>query len=85
VFSYCAGWCDKLRGGDTIPINNVRPHKNLCSPCQGEESIHGEIVAKVVEETKKMTMDPLKRSTAHAPQNHLKHLQDPEAFCKKGR
>uniref|UniRef100_A0A6G1SL03 10-formyltetrahydrofolate dehydrogenase n=1 Tax=Aceria tosichella TaxID=561515 RepID=A0A6G1SL03_9ACAR len=50
-----------------------------------EESIHDEFVAKVVEETKKMTIDdPLKRSTAHGPQNHLKHLQDLEAFCKRG-
>jgi formyltetrahydrofolate dehydrogenase len=50
-----------------------------------EESIHDEFVTKVVEETKKMTIDdPLKRSTAHGPQNHLKHLQDLEAFCKKG-
>lgn len=50
-----------------------------------EESIHDEFVELVLEETKKMTIDdPLKRSTAHGPQNHLKHLQDLEVFCQKG-
>lgn len=50
-----------------------------------EESIHDEFVELVLEETKRMTIDdPLKRSTAHGPQNHLKHLQDLEAFCDKG-
>lgn len=50
-----------------------------------EESIHDEFLSLVLEETKKMTIDdPLKRSTAHGPQNHLKHLQDLEAYCKRG-
>lgn len=50
-----------------------------------EESIHDEFLALVLEEVKKMTIDdPLKRSTSHGPQNHLKHLQDLEAYCKKG-
>lgn len=50
-----------------------------------EESIHDEFVSLVLEEAKKMTIDdPLKRSTAHGPQNHLKHLEDLEAYCKRG-
>lgn len=50
-----------------------------------EESIHDEFVAQVLEETKKITIDdPLKRSTSHGPQNHLKHLEDLVAFCNKG-
>jgi len=41
-----------------------------------EESIHDEFVRRVVDETKKMKIgDPLDRSTAHGPQNHLQHLQ----------
>jgi len=50
-----------------------------------EESIHDEFIEKVLEETKKITIDdPLKRSTAHGPQNHLKHLQDLVDFCDRG-
>jgi len=50
-----------------------------------EESIHDKFVKMVVVEVKKMVIDdPLKRSTAHGPQNHLKHLQDLEAYCKRG-
>lgn len=50
-----------------------------------EDSIHDEFVESVVEEVKKMTIDdPLKRSTSHGPQNHLKHLDDLIAYCKKG-
>ena len=50
-----------------------------------EDSIHDEFVAQVLEETKKITIDdPLKRSTAHGPQNNLKHLQALVSFCKRG-
>ena len=50
-----------------------------------EHSIHDQFVELVLEEVKKMTIDdPLKRSTSHGPQNHLKHLQDLEAFCRRG-
>lgn len=50
-----------------------------------EESIHDEFVSQVLEETKKIAIDdPLKRSTSHGPQNHLKHLNDLVAFCDKG-
>lgn len=50
-----------------------------------EESIHDEFLAQVLEETKRMVIDdPLKRSTAHGPQNHAKHLADLIAFCNRG-
>lgn len=50
-----------------------------------EESIHDEFVAQVLEETKKIAIDdPLKRSTSHGPQNHLKHLQDLITYCDRG-
>lgn len=50
-----------------------------------EESIHDEFLSLVIEETKKISIDdPLKRSTTHGPQNHLKHLQDLIAFCERG-
>lgn len=50
-----------------------------------EESVHDEFLAQVLEETKKITVDdPLKRSTAHGPQNHAKHLADLIAFCDRG-
>ncbi|CAH1962906.1 unnamed protein product [Acanthoscelides obtectus] len=41
-----------------------------------EDSIHDEFVRRVVQETKKIQIgDPLNRSTAHGPQNHLAHLK----------
>lgn len=50
-----------------------------------EDSIHDEFLAQVLEETKKISIDdPLKRSTSHGPQNHLKHLEDLIAFCERG-
>lgn len=50
-----------------------------------EDSIHDEFLAAVIEETKKITIgDPLARSTAHGPQNHLKHLEELIKFCEQG-
>lgn len=50
-----------------------------------EDSIHDQFVSMVVEETKKICIDdPLKRSSSHGPQNHLKHLNDLIEYCKKG-
>lgn len=41
-----------------------------------EDSIHDEFVRRVVQETRKIQIgDPLNRSTAHGPQNHLAHLK----------
>lgn len=50
-----------------------------------EESIHDEFLSLVLDETKKISIDdPLKRSTAHGPQNHRKHLDDLINFCNRG-
>lgn len=50
-----------------------------------EDSIHDEFVQQVLDETKKIIIDdPLKRSTSHGPQNHLRHLQDLIDYCQKG-
>lgn len=50
-----------------------------------ESSIHDRFVAKIVEETKKMTIgDPLDRSTAHGPQNHRSHFEKLIEFCEQG-
>lgn len=50
-----------------------------------EDSIHDKFVRMVLEETKKIKIgDPLNRSTAHGPQNHLQHLQELIEFCRKG-
>lgn len=41
-----------------------------------EDSIHDEFIRRVVQETRKMQIgDPLNKSTAHGPQNHLAHLK----------
>lgn len=51
-----------------------------------EESIHDEFVRRVVQETKKMQIgDPLNRSTAHGPQNHLAHLKKLLEYVDLGR
>lgn len=50
-----------------------------------EASIYDKFIKLVLEETKKMKIgDPLDRSTAHGPQNHLSHLKDLIEFCKRG-
>lgn len=49
------------------------------------ESIHDEILAKIVDATKKIKIgDPLDVSTGHGPQNHKKHLDSLVNFVKKG-
>ncbi|XP_023014395.2 cytosolic 10-formyltetrahydrofolate dehydrogenase [Leptinotarsa decemlineata] len=41
-----------------------------------EDSVHDEFIRRVVQETKKIQIgDPLNRSTAHGPQNHLAHMK----------
>lgn len=50
-----------------------------------EASIHDKFLKLVLEETKKLKIgDPLDRSTAHGPQNHLSHLEDLIKFCQRG-
>jgi len=49
-----------------------------------EETIHDELVAKIVEITSKMVIgEPLDRKTNHGPQNHLAHLRSLERFVEK--
>jgi len=50
-----------------------------------EETIYDHFLERVVEETKKMKIgDPLDRSTAHGPQNHLAHLNKLIEYCQIG-
>lgn len=50
-----------------------------------ETSIHDEFVRRVVQETKRIAIgDPLLRSTAHGPQNHLAHFDKLLEFVQIG-
>ncbi|CAH0549064.1 unnamed protein product [Brassicogethes aeneus] len=50
-----------------------------------EAEIHDEFLRRVIQETKKISVgDPLNRSTAHGPQNHLAHLKKLLEFVEIG-
>ncbi|GBP27061.1 Cytosolic 10-formyltetrahydrofolate dehydrogenase [Eumeta japonica] len=50
-----------------------------------EERIHDEFVARVLQETQKMSIgDPLNRGTAHGPQNHKAHMEKLIEYCERG-